>query len=187
MPRPLFDTPYIFGIHEPGGEQHMLEAGKPGWIVFTEGVGSDPGIPAARTSPQWSNQGLGVLCRINNGYYPGGTIPHSSRYEDFAQRCANYAAASHGLQDLDHRQRDEPPRRTSRRGHRLGAQRTAARILSRPVGRCRGVWRAGGSTRSSRMAILNQGETITPQLYARCYSSAATQSTAGQATKTIRC
>ena len=33
-------------------------------------------------------------------------------------------------------------------------------------------WRFGAldeGTRSSRMAILNQGETITPQLYARCY------------------
>jgi hypothetical protein len=42
MPRPLFDSEFIFGIHEPGGEQHMLQLGRPGWIVFTEGVGSDP-------------------------------------------------------------------------------------------------------------------------------------------------
>ena len=43
MPRPLFDTPYIFGIHEPGGEQHMIEAGKPGWIVFTEALAQTRG------------------------------------------------------------------------------------------------------------------------------------------------
>ena len=55
---------------------------------------------------------------MNNGYDPAGTIPHSSRYEDFAQRCANYAAASPGC-NVDHRQRDEPPRRTARRRHRL--------------------------------------------------------------------
>ncbi len=30
MPRPLFDSPYIFGIHEPGGEPFMLAAGRPG-------------------------------------------------------------------------------------------------------------------------------------------------------------
>ncbi len=42
MPRPLFDSPYIFGIHEPGGEPHMLAAGKPGWILFSEVLGHDP-------------------------------------------------------------------------------------------------------------------------------------------------
>ncbi len=41
MPRPLFDSPYIFGIHEPGGEPHMLAAGPPGWILFAEVLGHD--------------------------------------------------------------------------------------------------------------------------------------------------
>jgi hypothetical protein len=67
MPRPLFDTPFIFGIHEPGGEQHMLDAGKPGWIVFTEGIGSEPGDHSGKDFSQWSDRGLGILCRLNNG------------------------------------------------------------------------------------------------------------------------
>ena len=37
-----FEADYIFGIHEPGGEGHMLNAGRPGWIVFTEEIGYDP-------------------------------------------------------------------------------------------------------------------------------------------------
>ena len=96
MPRPMFDSQYIFGIHEEGGERYMIEAGKPGWILFTEGVGSDPSNQAGRDYSPFSNQGLGVMARLNNGYYPQGTIPTSDRYEDFAQRCANFVANSPG-------------------------------------------------------------------------------------------
>lgn len=48
MPRPLFDSPYIFGIHEPGGEPHMLAAGHPEWILFAEVLGHD------LRRPEWS-------------------------------------------------------------------------------------------------------------------------------------
>ena len=169
MPRPLFDTPYIFGIHEPGGEKHMLEAGKPGWIIFTESVGSEPGDTGGKDFSQWSNQGLGVLCRINNGYYPGGTIPHSSRYEDFARRCANYAAASRGCKIwIIGNEMNHP---VERPGVDIDWGRSVR--PQDPVSIGRSVpWRFSAleeGTRSSRMAILNQGETITPQLYARCY------------------
>ena len=169
MPRPLFDTPYIFGIHEPGGENHMLEAGKPGWIIFTESIGSEPGDTGGKDFSQWSNQGLGVLCRINNGYYPGGTIPHSSRYEDFARRCANYAAASRGCKIwIIGNEMNHP---VERPGVDIDWGRSVR--PQDPVSIGRSVpWRFNAleeGTRSSRMAILNQGETITPQLYARCY------------------
>ena len=96
MARPLFDSPYLFGIHEPGGERHMLEAGKPGWVLFTEGIGADPNDRGGANYTAWSNQGLGVICRLNNGYEPAGTIPLSTRYEDFARRSANFVAASQG-------------------------------------------------------------------------------------------
>ena len=96
MARKLFDSPYIFGIHEPGGERQMTDAGKPGWIVFTEAIGSEANDKGGKDFSQWSNQNLGIITRLNNGYYPGGTIPHSSRYESFAKRCANFAAASSG-------------------------------------------------------------------------------------------
>ena len=33
---------YIYGLHEPGGEYLMERKGKPGWIVFTYGLGHDP-------------------------------------------------------------------------------------------------------------------------------------------------
>ena len=163
MPRPLFDTPYIFGIHEPGGERHMLEAGKPGWIIFTESVGSEPGDTGGKDFSQWSNQGLGVLCRINNGYYPGGTIPHSSRYEDFARRCANYAAASRGCKIwIIGNEMNHP---VERPGVDIDWGRSVRPQDPVSIGRSM-PWRFSAldeGTRSSRMAILNQGETITPQ------------------------
>ncbi|GIV77471.1 MAG: hypothetical protein KatS3mg050_1865 [Litorilinea sp.] len=91
-----FESDFIFGIHEPGGEGHMLAAGKPGWIVFTEAIGHDPNNQSGKDFRPYSNQGLGVICRLNNGYHPDGTIPHSSQYANFARRCANFVAASRG-------------------------------------------------------------------------------------------
>jgi murein DD-endopeptidase MepM/ murein hydrolase activator NlpD len=96
MPRPLFDSEYLFGLHEPGGEQMMLDAGRPGWVLFTEEVGRDPNNFSGKNFSPWSNRNLGVICRINHGYYPNGAIPNSAFYEDFARRCANYVANSPG-------------------------------------------------------------------------------------------
>lgn len=96
MARPLYDSEYIFGIHEPGGEQEMLNAGRPGWIVFTEGIGHDPQDQSGRDYRTFSERGLGVICRLNNGYHPEGTIPYRHSYADFARRCANFVANSRG-------------------------------------------------------------------------------------------
>jgi len=74
----------------------MLEAGKPGWIVFVDAIGHDPDDRSGADFSPWSNQELGVICRINNGFGSEGTIPHSSQYAAFAQRCANYVRASAG-------------------------------------------------------------------------------------------
>lgn len=96
MPRPLFDSVYLFGLHDPGGEQLMLDAGRPGWVLFTEELGRDPNNFSGKDFSPWSNRNLGVICRLNHGYFPNGTIPNSAFYEDFARRCANYVANSPG-------------------------------------------------------------------------------------------
>ncbi len=96
MPRPLLDSPYLYGFHDPGGEQIMADAGRRGWILFTEAVGSDPNDRSGRDYRPWSDQDFGVICRINNGYGSVGTIPTPDRYADFAQRVANFVAASPG-------------------------------------------------------------------------------------------
>jgi len=91
-----YESPYIFGIHEPGGEQHMANAGRKGWVLFTEGLGNDPTVRSGRDYSQWANSGYGVMVRLNNAYKPEGTIPYPDKYPDFAQRCGNFVEASQG-------------------------------------------------------------------------------------------
>jgi hypothetical protein len=95
-PRTLFDSDFLFGVHEPGGEELMLAAGKPGWVVFTEAVGHDAEDYSGLDFSTFANDGLGVICRINHGYEPEGTLPHSSLYEAFARRVANFVGTSQG-------------------------------------------------------------------------------------------
>ncbi|MCL4827238.1 MAG: M23 family metallopeptidase [Caldilinea sp.] len=96
MPRPMFDSPFIFGLHDPGGEWIMAQAGRRGWILFTEEVGSDPNNLSGADYRPYSDQDFGVMVRINNGYGSVGTIPPPSRYAEFARRVANFVAASPG-------------------------------------------------------------------------------------------
>ncbi len=96
MPRPLNDSPYLYGLHDPGGESVLAERNLFGWILFTEKLGSDPSDHSGHDYSPWANRGFGIIARLNNGYAPEGTIPHSRRYAQFAQRCANWAAASPG-------------------------------------------------------------------------------------------
>lgn len=96
MPRPMFDSPFIFGLHDPGGEPLMAQAGRKGWIVFTVEVGANPNDTSGFDFSPWANQEFGIICRINNGYGSAGTIPYSAAYADFAKRVGNFVAASRG-------------------------------------------------------------------------------------------
>jgi murein DD-endopeptidase MepM/ murein hydrolase activator NlpD len=90
------DPPWIFGMHDPGGESEMVAKGKRGWIVFTEAVGHNPNDWSGRDYRQWSDAGHGVIVRLNNGYGGSGTLPYESDYGDFAIRCGNFVEASQG-------------------------------------------------------------------------------------------
>lgn len=96
MDRPLRDSIYLYGLHDPGGEHLALDIGVPGWIVFTEELGFDPANNQGKNFSPYSDQGLGVLVRLNAGYAGTGTLPFERLYTDFAQRCANYVRASSG-------------------------------------------------------------------------------------------
>ena len=87
---------YIFGLHDPGGQHLMAEKNKQGWVLVTEELGADPHGPGGPDYRHLSNQGLGIIARLNHGYGDKGTIPHSNRYDDFAQRCGNFVAGSQG-------------------------------------------------------------------------------------------
>src|SRR5512139_3250267 len=96
MARPLNDSPYLYGLHDPGGEGLMAQAGAKGWILFTEALGSDANNRSGADYSQWADAGYGIMARLNNGYEPNGTIPRSSKYQDFSRRVANFVAASRG-------------------------------------------------------------------------------------------
>lgn len=87
---------YIFGLHDPGGQHVMVEKNKQGWVLVTEELGADPHGPGGPDYRHLSNQGLGVIARLNHGYGDKGTIPRSDRYDDFAQRCGNFVEGSQG-------------------------------------------------------------------------------------------
>lgn len=177
MPRPLFDSPYIFGIHEPGGEQFMLAARHPGWILFSEVLGHDPADLSGVDYTSYASQNLGIIVRLNHGYEPDGTIPHSSQYEAFARRVANFAGTSRGARiwiignemnyaierpgvkvdwSRHQTQREGPPEVADPTRRGLAVRFNALPDHSREI-------------RTTRGAIISPGEVITPELYARCY------------------
>lgn len=91
-----FESRWLYGLHGPGGEHLMVEARTPGWVVFSQAIGHDPANRSGVDFRPISERDLGVICRLNNGYFPQGTLPHSSQYANFARRCANFVEASPG-------------------------------------------------------------------------------------------
>ena len=188
MPRPLFDSPYIFGLHDPGGENLMAQANRRGWIVFTVEVGSDPSNLSGFDFSPWANQDFGIICRINNGYGSAGTIPYSSQYANFRAPRRQLRRGQPRLQDLGDRQRDEPqpgvarrPERGSSNGHTRGRTCSCPTHAAGTRPRCRpdrtrqqhslqcappAPAAAPGISAAAASAAF---EAITPSLYASCF------------------
>ncbi len=93
---PDFYPPYIFGMHDRGAEHLMREKGKRGWVLLTERIYADPNNHNGSDYTDLTNQGLGVIVRLNYSYGEDGTIPFSSEYDNFARRCGNFVLASPG-------------------------------------------------------------------------------------------
>jgi N-acetyl-anhydromuramyl-L-alanine amidase AmpD len=110
----MFDSEYLYGLHDPGGEQLMLDAGVSGWVVISEEIKADPNDHGGHNYTHLSGRGLGVIVRLNYGYYDTSTLPHSARYEDFARRCANFVRNSSGCRiwiiGNETNMRDEQPK-----------------------------------------------------------------------------
>ena len=90
LPRPEF----LYGIHDTGGEYLMLETERPGWIVVTERVGTH--ATRVLDYKHLADSGLGVIVRLNHGYYPDGTIPAPIDYDKYADACARSVSNSIG-------------------------------------------------------------------------------------------
>src|SRR6476620_8389182 len=87
---------YLHGVHDPNGADLMSK--KPGWILITEAIGSDPRDESGKNYKQWQDKGFSTIIRLNNGYYPAGTIPAPEHYNHFAVRCGKFVAASSGIE-----------------------------------------------------------------------------------------
>lgn len=82
----MSSNPYIYGIHDPGGEAILNGRG---WVVFTELVSE-----GGNDYRHYANQGLGVIVRLNHAYGP--TLPPADQHGEFARQCAGFVAASRG-------------------------------------------------------------------------------------------
>jgi murein DD-endopeptidase MepM/ murein hydrolase activator NlpD len=198
MPRKSFESEFLYGMHDPGGEHIMRNAGRKGWILFTEEIGHDPSHRGGTNYRPWSDQGFGVMVRLNNGYYPRGTIPYGDRYESFGQRCANFVAGSVGahiwiignemnfaIERPQDRQGGQPPSFSISPPPEEDLS-LLVRLWRTLVRWIRSRWGREDSSLTARLSrsqytlapgraniafdAQTRGEVITPELYARCYS-----------------
>ncbi len=92
------ESDYIYGFHDRGGEHLLLDGqgrGK-GWVLVTEELRANPNDTGGRNYKDLADRGLGVIVRLNHAYGSDGTIPHSSKYQDFSRRVANFVRNSPG-------------------------------------------------------------------------------------------
>ena len=96
------ESPFLYGIHDHDPDptpylSHITNAtGKGAWITATVAVGSNTNDVSGANFSSLAAGGHTVICRINYGYYPDGTIPVPSKYDSFAIRCKNFVANSTG-------------------------------------------------------------------------------------------
>lgn len=88
---------HLYGIHDAGPWTKLIQvANLAAWCVHTVAVGCDPND---HSGGDFAIPGTTAIVRLNNGYGKGtGTIPRPERYADFAKRCANFVAASRGIE-----------------------------------------------------------------------------------------
>jgi len=86
-------THYLHGLHASSWRDGIMlpQTKFPGWLTFTEIAGSEGG-----DYRRWADAGYGIIVRLNNGYFPNGTIPKPEDYGAFATRCAAFVANSRG-------------------------------------------------------------------------------------------
>jgi len=95
------ETAYLYGIHdhEPRPDEYVARIRNVvpgGWATATVAIGHDPNDQSGVDFTWFAKQNVTVICRINNGYFPNGTIPLPEDYQNFATRCANFVRNSPG-------------------------------------------------------------------------------------------
>ena len=97
------ESPFLYGLHDhdpdPSEFLNHIKAGTGGtggWVTATVAVGANTNDFGGANFTPLADAGHTVICRINYGYFPDGTIPVASKYDDFAKRCKNFVANSTG-------------------------------------------------------------------------------------------
>ena len=93
-PPAFYKPPFIFGMHEPGGE--WLMDGCPGWILHLCELGHNPNHAGGHDFTSWADRGFGTIARLQHGWGEAGTIPLPRYYGDYVRRVANFVAGSRG-------------------------------------------------------------------------------------------
>lgn len=91
----------LYGIHDHSPDpteylNHVRSRGACGWVTATVAVGHNPADTSGASFSFLTNAGHTVICRLNNGYFPNGTIPLAGDYDNFARRCSNFVVHSSG-------------------------------------------------------------------------------------------
>ena len=76
MPVYKGENRYLYGLHDKGGEPLLTPNGvAKGWVLVTEEIRANPNDTGSRDYSDITGKGLGVIVRLNYGYYGVGTIP----------------------------------------------------------------------------------------------------------------
>jgi hypothetical protein len=61
------ENPYLYGLHDRGGEHLLMDNGTAkGWVLVTEAIGSNPNDRGGSNYEDLANRGIGVIVRLNN-------------------------------------------------------------------------------------------------------------------------
>lgn len=97
------ESPFLYGIHDhesaPTEFLNRIKTGTGGtggWVTATVAVGANPNDFSGADFTALANAGHTVICRINYGYFPDGTIPVPAQWDAFAIRIRNFVANSSG-------------------------------------------------------------------------------------------
>lgn len=89
---------HLYGIHDLSADWAGIirDAGMTGWGVQSEGIGDNPTDRSGGNYAWLAAFGVTPIVRLNYSHHGEGTIPLPDRYDEFAERCANFVTASSG-------------------------------------------------------------------------------------------
>lgn len=90
MASSLYESQFLHGLHDPGGESVMAD--KPGWIVHAISLQETRSMDYRYLA----DRGFGVICRINWGWHDHGSIPASHEYGKMADESQKFVKNTQG-------------------------------------------------------------------------------------------